>query len=72
LNLLVASKTHLSNDVNDLTKEGVVFVACENSMKKYNINKADLLSAALTIPSGVAELVLKQEQGWSYLKATVN
>jgi intracellular sulfur oxidation DsrE/DsrF family protein len=72
LNLLVASKTHLTNDVNDLTKEGVVFVACENSMKKYNINKADLLSAALTIPSGVAELVLKQEQGWSYLKATVN
>lgn len=72
LELLVAAKTHLANDVNALTKEGVVFAACENSMRKHNINKADLLPVAITVPSGVAELVLKQEQGWSYLKATVN
>lgn len=72
LDLLVAAKTHLSNDVNALTKDGVVFAACENSMRKHNITKADLLPVAITVPSGVAELVLKQEQGWSYLKATVN
>ena len=72
LDLLVANKTHLANDVNGLTKEGVVFSACENSMRKHNITKADLLPVAMTVPSGVAELVLKQEQGWSYLKATVN
>jgi intracellular sulfur oxidation DsrE/DsrF family protein len=41
-------------------------------MRKHNITKADLLPVAVTVPSGVAELVLKQEQGWSYLKATVN
>ena len=72
LNLLVANKTHLANDVNTLLKEGIVFLACENSMKKYNINKIDLLPVVNTVPSGVAELILKQEQGWSYLKATVN
>lgn len=72
LDLLVANKTHLANDVNGLAKEGVVFSACENSMRKHNITKADLLPVAMTVPSGVAELVLKQEQGWSYLKATVN
>lgn len=72
LDLLVAAKTHLANDVNALTKDGVVFAACENSMRKHNINKVDLLPVAITVPSGVAELVLKQEQGWSYLKATVN
>ena len=72
LDLLVANKTHLAADVIGLTKEGVVFAACENSMRKHNINKADLLTIAITVPSGVAELVLKQEQGWSYLKATVN
>lgn len=72
LNLLVANKTHLANDVNTLLKEGIVFLACENSMKKYNINKTDLLPVVNTVPSGVAELILKQEQGWSYLKATVN
>ena len=72
LDLIVANKTHLSNDVNALSKEGVVFAACENSMRKHNVNKADLLPVAITVPSGVAELVLKQEQGWAYLKATVN
>jgi intracellular sulfur oxidation DsrE/DsrF family protein len=72
LDLIVANKTHLANDVNALSKEGVVFAACENSMRKHNVTKADLLPVAITVPSGVAELVLKQEQGWAYLKATVN
>lgn len=72
LDLLVTNKTHLASDVIGLTKDGVVFSACENSMRKHNVTKADLLPVAITVPSGVAELVLKQEQGWSYLKATVN
>lgn len=72
VDLLVAAKTHLTNEVVGLSKEGVIFTACENSMRKHQITKADLLSVATTVPSGVAELVLKQELGWSYLKATVN
>lgn len=38
-------------------------------MNKYNITKAMLLTEAKTVPSGVAELILKQEAGWGYLKA---
>ena len=72
LDLLVKAKTHLATEVEALSKEGVIFSACENSMKKHNVTKADLLLVAGTVPSGVAELVLKQEQGWSYLKASVN
>lgn len=72
LDLLVKTKTHLENEVAGLVKEGVVFSACENSMRKHNILKADLIQVANTVPSGVAELVIKQEQGWSYLKASVN
>ena len=72
LDLLVRSKTHLTSEVEGLVKEGVVFSACENSMRKHNITKADLLNVAATVPSGVAELVIKQEQSWSYLKASVN
>ena len=72
LDLLVKAKTHLAAEVEALVKEGVIFYACENSMKKHNVTKADLLMVAGTVPSGVAELVLKQELGWSYLKASVN
>ena len=72
LGLLVAAKTHLAKEVIEMSKTNVQFLACENSMRKYNIDKSELLTIANTIPSGVAEVILKQEAGWSYLKAGVN
>lgn len=72
LGLLVAAKTHLANEVIEMSKKNVQFLACENSMRKYHIDKSELLTIANTIPSGVAEVILKQEAGWSYLKAGVN
>lgn len=72
INLLVKDKTYFANDIISLTKEGIVFVACENTMRKYKVVKSDLLLEANTVPSGVVEVILKQEQGWRYLKAGVN
>ena len=69
LNFLVASKSHLITDIEDLLKQGIAFNACENTMKKYGITKQMLIPAVVSVPSGVAELILKQEEGWSYLKA---
>lgn len=69
LNFLVASKTHLAADIELMTKKGVIFNACENTMHKYSVDKSMLLPYAGTVPSGVAELILKQEAGWGYLKA---
>ena len=68
LNFLVASKFHLVADVEAMTKLGVVFNACENTMNKYGIKREMLIPSASSVPSGVAELVVKQEEGWSYLK----
>jgi intracellular sulfur oxidation DsrE/DsrF family protein len=72
INLLVKDKTYFANDIAGLTKEGIVFSACENTMRKYKIVKEDLLIEAKTVPSGVVEVILKQEQGWRYLKAGIN
>jgi intracellular sulfur oxidation DsrE/DsrF family protein len=68
LNFLVASKSHLAPDVEKMTKLGVVFNACENTMNKYGIKKEMLIPSVSSVPSGVAELVIKQEEGWSYIK----
>jgi intracellular sulfur oxidation DsrE/DsrF family protein len=68
LNFLVASKSHLVPDVEAMTKLGVVFNACENTMNKYGIKKEMLIPSVISVPSGVAELVIKQEEGWSYIK----
>ena len=68
LGLLIASTTPLADRVAKLAQEGVVFAACQNTMKKLGIDKSQLLPAAITVDSGVAEVVRKQEAGWTYLK----
>lgn len=40
----------------------------KNTMKRKNIQKSQLLPNVGTVPAGLAELVRKQSQGWSYLK----
>lgn len=52
-----------------LAEAGVVFAACENTMKRQQVNKSDLLPFATTVDSGVAEVVRKQEQRWSYIRS---
>jgi uncharacterized protein len=51
-----------------LADAGVVFAACENTMRRQNVVKADLLPFVTIVDSGVAEIVRKQEAGWSYLR----
>ncbi len=50
------------------TAARVVFAACENTMKRQNVSKTDLLPFAVTVDAGVAEIVRKQEAGWSYVR----
>jgi intracellular sulfur oxidation DsrE/DsrF family protein len=69
LDFLVDDKSHLVTEVEQLSKKGIVFNACENTMGKYGITKQMLIPSVFTVPSGVGEVILKQEQGWSYLRA---
>lgn len=47
---------------------GVKFAASENTMRRMKVQKSDLFDFVVTVDSGVAELVRKQEAGWAYLK----
>jgi intracellular sulfur oxidation DsrE/DsrF family protein len=55
-------------DIQALEAKHVRFVACENSMRMQHVTVADLLVGVGTVPSGIIEVVTKQEQGWSYVK----
>ena len=68
LDLLMNSKSKVSKTVTDLSSKGIVFAACNNTMKRRNIKKEDLLSEAVVVPSAMVEIVTKQEEGWAYLK----
>jgi hypothetical protein len=47
---------------------GVVFAACENTLKKKKLSKDALLPFVTTVDSGVAHVVRRQEAGWSYVR----
>lgn len=68
LDLLVSSKSKVPAQVAEWSAKGIVFAACNNTMKRRNINKAELLPTSLVVPSAIIELALKQENGWSYIK----
>ncbi len=69
ISYLQKSKSQFTDDIRALSEQGVAFKACENTMAAKKIAKAEILEVAEFVPMGIAELVLKQEAGWSYIKA---
>jgi hypothetical protein len=69
ITLLQRAITRQATAVQDLKQKGVDFAACENTMRDRNIKKEDLIPACRTVPSGMLEIVMKQEKHWAYVKA---
>lgn len=69
IELLVKAKTTQQEKISELKSAGVVFDACMNTMKARNLTKDAIVADAGFVPSGVVEVVTKQEEGWSYLKS---
>lgn len=53
----------------ELHAKGVAFMACENTMRERKITRGELLPQSGTVPSGVMEVIKKQEKNWAYLRA---
>ena len=68
ISMLVKEKTTQAAKIAAFSQQGVRFVACENTIRERKIDRASILPDAGFVPMGVGELVLKQEQGWSYMK----
>lgn len=69
LGLLLNTNGAFKHRIEALARTGVRFAACENTMRRQNVTKEHLLPTATTVDSGVAEVVRKQEAGWSYIKS---
>ena len=66
---VVSGKATQEKRLSELAAKGVRFYACENSLHDRKLTKDNVLNSASTVPSGVVEVVTKEEDGWSYLKA---
>ena len=46
----------------------VAFKVCAIALKNNNLEKSQLLTGVQTVPDGIHELVLKQQDNWGYIK----
>ena len=65
---MLLAKGSVGRRVASLAQSGVEFVVCANTMRGRHIARAALPAFVRVVPSGVGEVVRRQEAGWTYLK----
>ena len=55
--------------VKSVKEKGVTVAACNNTLKRLKIEPSQLMPQVTVVPSAVVELIVKQSEGWSYIKA---
>jgi len=68
LPMLVGKNKAVAEPFEKLSRTGVRFVACEKAMAKQGVSREELLPFATTVDAGIAEVVRKQEAGWTYVR----
>lgn len=68
LDFLLKKKSDYIDKLHQLNLDRVSYVGCEFTMSQKNIKREDLVDFATTVPYGIAEIVKKEQEGWSYIK----
>ena len=69
LNMVVKGKSVVTPGVQLLmNNKNVSIKVCEETMKRYNVNKSQLITGVQVVPDGILEIVEKQGEGWGYIK----
>jgi intracellular sulfur oxidation DsrE/DsrF family protein len=68
LPFVMSEKSKQIEAIKVLKAKGVRFLVCENTLKSQKVSKEQLISEVEYVPVGIAEIVEKQEQGWTYIK----
>lgn len=65
--LLIKNATYV-NKLHQLSFKDVSLVGCEFTMKQRNIKRDELVPFAVTVPSGIVEILKKEQEHWLYIK----
>jgi uncharacterized protein len=68
IGLITKQKSPDPEMIATLVKQGVKFVACENTLKKKSLTKSDLVDGVTTVSSGAVEVIKKQGEGFGYFR----
>jgi intracellular sulfur oxidation DsrE/DsrF family protein len=69
IELLMQQKTTQLENIRKMIQKGIVFYACENTMKEKKILPESIIPEATFVKMGIGHIVLRQEAGWTYIKA---
>jgi intracellular sulfur oxidation DsrE/DsrF family protein len=65
---MLKMESPIANRIDDSKKAGVSIVACQNTMKNMKLTNDDMLPNTSYVPSGVVEIMKKQNEGYAYLR----
>ena len=68
INLMVKTNAAFEERLKAAKATGVILAVCQNSMRLRKVKSEDLFPFVTEVDSGVAELIRKQEAGWTYVR----
>jgi hypothetical protein len=67
--LVTAGRSLFGAEVAEALKNPrVAFKVCEVALRSNAVEKSQLLPGVQTVPDGIHELVMKQQEQWGYIK----
>ena len=69
MDLLMSDRSTVAGKVKEFAAQGIVFLACENTIRERNLDRSKVLPEAGYVKAGIIHIVERQEEGWSYIKA---
>lgn len=66
---VMKDSTQFASRIKAAKEKGVTMAVCNNSLRRLKIDPSQVSPLATVVPSAVVELIKKQTEGWSYLKA---
>ena len=51
-----------------INRDNVDIVICQQTMKRHKMTMDDLIPGVGSVPDGIYEIIMKQKQGWGYIK----
>jgi len=69
IDMVLKDKSSVAEDMERLAKnENITFVVCQGTMKRHKISDDQLIPGIKQVPDGILEIIVKQQEGWGYIK----
>ena len=66
---MLKGESSVKQRIAEALKSGIKVNACQNTMTGMKLTPADMLPEIGYVPSGVVEVMRKQQQGWAYIRS---